>query len=219
VLIFVIGTLIVANAWGAIDAKFATSAAAREATRAAVEAAPGADLQAVATSAAVTTLEGHGRTSRPGCRSPRSARTTLERCAEVGFAVQIDVPVLACRSSTAHHELPGPQRAPRARRPLPLRPAGRRGRGGLLILPPAPSGLRRVRQRPAADAGGVLVLFLLAGIAVDAAVQFLGQRRVADLAASVAQDAVASVDVESFYGAADLGPAIDRAPRPPGARR
>jgi Flp pilus assembly protein TadG len=51
----------------------------------------------------------------------------------------------------------------------------------------------------------VLVLFLLAGVAVDAAVQFLGQRRVADLAASVAQDAVASVDVASFYeGAADV---------------
>jgi hypothetical protein len=51
----------------------------------------------------------------------------------------------------------------------------------------------------------VLVLFLLAGVAVDAAVQFLGQRRVADLAASVAQDAVASVDVASFYeGAGDV---------------
>jgi hypothetical protein len=51
----------------------------------------------------------------------------------------------------------------------------------------------------------VLVLFMLAGVAVDAAVQFLGQRRVADLAASVAQDAVASVDVGSFYeGAADV---------------
>jgi Flp pilus assembly protein TadG len=70
----------------------------------------------------------------------------------------------------------------------------------VLILP-------RIRRLASGESGsalllmpaGVLVLFFLAGIAVDAAVQFLGQRRVADLAASVAQDAVASVDVESFY--------------------
>lgn len=45
----------------------------------------------------------------------------------------------------------------------------------------------------------VLVLFLLAAIAVDSAVLFLGQRRVADLAASVAQDAVAAIDEARFY--------------------
>ncbi len=45
----------------------------------------------------------------------------------------------------------------------------------------------------------VLVLLILAAIAVDAAVLFLGQRRIADLAASVAQDAVAAVDEASFY--------------------
>lgn len=49
----------------------------------------------------------------------------------------------------------------------------------------------------------ILVLVLLAAITVDAAVLFLGQRRVADLAASVAQDAVAFVDEEGFY-AGDL---------------
>lgn len=53
----------------------------------------------------------------------------------------------------------------------------------------------------------VLVLLILAAIAVDAAVLFLGQRRVADLAASVAQDAVAYVAPASFY-AGDL--ALDR---------
>jgi hypothetical protein len=45
----------------------------------------------------------------------------------------------------------------------------------------------------------VLVMMLLAAITVDAAVLFLGQRRVADLAASVARDAVAYVDQEAFY--------------------
>lgn len=67
--------------------------------------------------------------------------------------------------------------------------------------------LARIRRLASGESGsalllmpaGVLVLLFLAGIAVDAAVQFLGQRRVADLAASVSQDAVASIDVESFY--------------------
>lgn len=45
----------------------------------------------------------------------------------------------------------------------------------------------------------VLVLLLLAAIAVDAAVLFLGQRRLADLAASVARDAVAAVDRDHYY--------------------
>lgn len=56
-------------------------------------------------------------------------------------------------------------------------------RGNTLLLMPA----------------AVLVLFVLAAVAVDAAVLFLGQRRVADLAASVAQDAVAAIDRGSFY--------------------
>jgi hypothetical protein len=121
VLIFVIGTLIVANAWGAIDAKFATSAAAREATRAAVEAAPGADLQAVATSAAIMTLDGHGRTSRPGFSVTSVGANQLVRCAEVGFAVQIEVPVVALpginrtltsfRVRSEHRELVDPYRS------------------------------------------------------------------------------------------------------------
>jgi Tfp pilus assembly protein PilX len=46
---------------------------------------------------------------------------------------------------------------------------------------------------------GLLVLLILAAIAVDAAVLFLGQRRISDLAASVAQDAVAAVDEARFY--------------------
>ena len=45
----------------------------------------------------------------------------------------------------------------------------------------------------------ILVLMVLAAIAVDSAMLFLGQRRVADLAASVAQDAVAAIDEARFY--------------------
>jgi hypothetical protein len=121
VLVFVIGTLIVVNAWSAIDAKFATSAAAREATRAAVEAAAGADLQAVATAAAHATLQGHGRHTAPGLRVTPVGATTLARCAEVGFAVQVDVPVLdlplidrrmaTYRVRSEHRELVDPYRS------------------------------------------------------------------------------------------------------------
>jgi hypothetical protein len=121
VLVFVIGTLIVVNAWSAIDAKFATSAAAREATRAAVEAAPGSDLQAVATTAAHATLQGHGRGASPGLLVTPVGATTLARCAEVGFAVQVDVPVLdlpliergmaTYRVRSEHRELVDPYRS------------------------------------------------------------------------------------------------------------
>jgi hypothetical protein len=44
-----------------------------------------------------------------------------------------------------------------------------------------------------------LVLLALAAIAVDSAAVYLGQRRVADLAAGLATDAVAAIDVRSFY--------------------
>lgn len=70
----------------------------------------------------------------------------------------------------------------------------------------------RLRRIAAGEAGNtlllmpaaVLVLLMLAGVAVDAAVVFLGQRRVADLAASVAQDGVASVDLDQFYEHGEL---------------
>jgi hypothetical protein len=44
-----------------------------------------------------------------------------------------------------------------------------------------------------------LVLLALAAIAVDSAAVYLGQRRVADLAAGLANDAVAALDQRSFY--------------------
>jgi hypothetical protein len=44
-----------------------------------------------------------------------------------------------------------------------------------------------------------LVLLALAAIAVDSAAVYLGQRRVADLAAGLASDAAAALDQRSFY--------------------
>jgi hypothetical protein len=58
----------------------------------------------------------------------------------------------------------------------------------------------------------VLVLFVLGALALDSAALFLGQRRLADLAAAVATDAVASLDREGFYASGgepdDLGLAL-----------
>lgn len=79
---------------------------------------------------------------------------------------------------------------PRGQAPLPceqaplLRERLRADDGNTLLLMPA----------------AVLVVIILAGIAVDLATVWLGYRRVADLAASIANDAVAAVDFEVFYG-------------------
>jgi Tfp pilus assembly protein PilE len=45
----------------------------------------------------------------------------------------------------------------------------------------------------------ILVLVALAAIAVDSAAIYLGQRRVADLAAGLANDAIAAVSEQAFY--------------------
>jgi Flp pilus assembly protein TadG len=45
----------------------------------------------------------------------------------------------------------------------------------------------------------VLILLGLGAIALDSATLFLGQRRLSDLAASVANDAIAGVDLDAFY--------------------
>lgn len=119
VLVFVIGTLIVVNAWGVIDAKFATSAAAREVTRAVAESAPGTDLQARAEAVARSTLAGHGRDGAD-LRVTSVGADDLSRCAEVGYEVGVTVPAVAFVGSVAlgrfrvasrHYELVDPYRS------------------------------------------------------------------------------------------------------------
>lgn len=46
---------------------------------------------------------------------------------------------------------------------------------------------------------GVLILFGLGAVAIDSATVFLAQRRLADLSAAIANDAVSGVDIASFY--------------------
>ena len=52
----------------------------------------------------------------------------------------------------------------------------------------------------------VVILFGLAALALDATTLYLGQRRLADLAAAVATDTAGAVDRESFYTADSTEP-------------
>ncbi len=89
-LIFVVGTLLLANAWGVVDAKLAVSAAAREGSRSYVEAAP-----EVAKSGAVArageTLAAYGRElDSVTVGNPDG----FQRCARVTVTVSHRVPAL-----------------------------------------------------------------------------------------------------------------------------
>lgn len=118
--VLVLGCVIVANAWGVIDSKLAASAAAREATRAFVEADPAGDPVAAAQDAARRAVAGHGR-------DPERAEvvvppgTALVRCARVTLEVRYPVSLVAIpyvggvgRSFTAvgrHSEIVDPYRS------------------------------------------------------------------------------------------------------------
>ena len=90
-LVFVVGTLLLANAWGVVDAKMAASAAAREGARAFVHAADESAAHSRAGGAVDDALRGHGR-------SPGEAHTLVEgdfaRCGRVAVTVAIPVPTI-----------------------------------------------------------------------------------------------------------------------------
>jgi hypothetical protein len=92
VLVFVVGTLIVVNAWAVIDARFATAAAAREAVRVVVEAPEvgltSAELEQRARAAAAQALAAHGYERRPVLSGPRLVQA---RCATVDITVELAV--------------------------------------------------------------------------------------------------------------------------------
>ena len=92
-LIFVLGGLLLANAWAVVDAKLATDAAAREAVRAFVEA---PDLPAgleAAESAARGAITAHGRAGDRAAVAPVGV-PTFARCERITFEVAYDVPAL-----------------------------------------------------------------------------------------------------------------------------
>lgn len=91
-LIFVLGTLVIANVWAAIDGRSAADGAARAAVRSVVTAAPGTDLQALARSVADDGLAAHGvDPSRPRAVGVDGA---LARCGVVAVTVEHEVPLV-----------------------------------------------------------------------------------------------------------------------------
>ena len=92
-LVLVVGTLLVANAWAVVDAKLTTSAAAREAARAYVEAPSADEAWRQAEQAAAQTVEGHGRD--PEALSLEQASGHFGRCRRVVVEASYPVPALA----------------------------------------------------------------------------------------------------------------------------
>ncbi len=122
VLVFVLGTLGVASAWGVIDAKFAADAAAEAAARTYVEAPAGQDPQVAAGQVAVETWKGYGR---PGTARVTFSANALDRCAPVTVTVRstvnlVRLPVLGggghVEVAASHTEVVDPYRSGLKRR-------------------------------------------------------------------------------------------------------
>lgn len=95
-LVFVVGTLLVANAWAVVDAKLATLSAAHEASRTYVETVTGDDAGpagAAAHEAAAEAIAGHGREAEAMEFSINPAGAT-RRCQRVDVTVSYRVPAL-----------------------------------------------------------------------------------------------------------------------------
>ncbi|QXC62401.1 hypothetical protein KSP35_06265 [Aquihabitans sp. G128] len=92
VLIFVVGTLVIANAWAVVDAKLAATSAAREAGRAYVEAPDRPTAEARAAAAAREAFAGTGRD--PARMTLRGGAPAFHRCAVAEHEVAYVVPAL-----------------------------------------------------------------------------------------------------------------------------
>jgi hypothetical protein len=93
-LIFVAGTLLLANVWGVIDAKLATTSAAREATRAFVEGDDVYSATAEAEFRAQESLAAYGRNDERAMISAPSLPNGFTRCGRVTITVSYDVPAI-----------------------------------------------------------------------------------------------------------------------------
>lgn len=91
VLVFVVGTLLVVNAWGVVDAKITVAGAAREAVRAYVEAPAGTDAERLARTAGNEAMDAMGRTAREPLITLAG---DLQRCNRVTATVAYRIPAL-----------------------------------------------------------------------------------------------------------------------------
>jgi hypothetical protein len=94
-LIFVIGALVITNAWAVVDTKIAVDSAAHEAVRAYVEAADQSTALRDAGLVASETVTGHGRRAdRLGLRIDHEGGQPFARCVRVTAEVSYPVPAL-----------------------------------------------------------------------------------------------------------------------------
>jgi len=91
-LIFVFGTLLIANAWAVVDARLAVDAASREATRAYVEAGDADRGEPAARTAAIAAVQGMDRD--PSHLTLAGNHPRHVRCAVVEFTASYTVPAL-----------------------------------------------------------------------------------------------------------------------------
>jgi len=93
-LIFVVGSLLIANAWAVVDAKFATDAAARQAVRTFVEADDPDVATADARAAGLAAIDAHGRDPGRAIVQP-VGDPQLVRCERATFEAVYEVPALS----------------------------------------------------------------------------------------------------------------------------
>jgi hypothetical protein len=94
-LVFVAGMLMIANAWGVVDAKLAVTSAARESVRAFVEAPDASTAAARARAAAQDTLTAYGRNGDRATIGAPVLDGDFGRCVRVTITVSYDLPVIA----------------------------------------------------------------------------------------------------------------------------
>lgn len=94
-LVFVAVTLLLANAWGVIDAKLAVTSSAREAVRAYVEADTASQAEISAVARAEETLVSYGRSGSRATVYRPIVNGGFSRCARVSVSVSYDIPTLS----------------------------------------------------------------------------------------------------------------------------
>ena len=120
ILIFVVGSLLVANAWAVVDAKFMVTTAAREAARTYVEAGDAATGAEQARAVATEVAENYGRSATRLELSWQPDPPPLVRCARVTATATYEIPALSLpfiggygrsfQISSSHAELVDPFR-------------------------------------------------------------------------------------------------------------
>ncbi len=94
-LVFVAVTLLLANAWGVIDAKLAVTSSAREAVRAYVEADTASQAEVNAVTRAQETLVAYGRSGPRATVDRPIVNGGFSRCARVSVTVSYEIPTLS----------------------------------------------------------------------------------------------------------------------------